>query len=261
MGSDLHGGGPPPRALIRRNLFAWASFAGLAAAIVFVGFPQIDIVVSRLFVLDNGQFVFNYPSTGRDLRYVFKIFFFIACAIALVALVCSLYFTRDVLKLSSLSWLFLILCLVLGPGLMANTILKNNWGRARPMHIEEFGGSKEFTPVLEYSDQCETNCSFISGEAASMFMLFFALAFLFPRRTRILFACGIISGTTVGLVRVGQGGHFISDVIFAGIFMALLVMILSYVVLDIGQRRISIWQARRKRQYRPVEPQYPTFFR
>jgi lipid A 4'-phosphatase len=32
---------------------------------------------------------------------------------------------------------------------------------------------------------------------------------------------GTITGLLAGLVRVMQGGHFLSDVVFAGVFMAL----------------------------------------
>ena len=33
-------------------------------------------------------------------------------------------------------------------------------------------------------------------------------------------------GAVTGLIRMGQGGHFLSDVVFAGLFMALVVLLL-----------------------------------
>ena len=39
---------------------------------------------------------------------------------------------------------FLILSYALGPGLLVNVALKDNWGRPRPGHITQFGGDKHF---------------------------------------------------------------------------------------------------------------------
>ncbi len=217
------------------TLFAWTSFAGLVAAFVFVGFPQIDIAVSRLFNPD-GAFVFNYPGIMKSLRMFFFVIVWAAAGTAVVGLIFTALFRRKFLTLSFPKWLFLALCLLIGPGLTANTIFKDNWGRARPFHIEEFGGKQKFTPVLMYSDQCEKNCSFFGGEAASSYMVFFALALLFRRWRRTLFLTGIAAGMTAGFIRIGQGGHFLSDVIFAGIFMALIAEFLYWLIFDVGRR-------------------------
>ena len=37
---------------------------------------------------------------------------------------------------------FLVLSLLLGPGLLVNVILKDNWGRPRPGSVVEFGGTQ-----------------------------------------------------------------------------------------------------------------------
>ena len=42
------------------------------------------------------------------------------------------------LSLGLPQWLFLAVCLGVGPGLVANLLLKDQWGRARPKHIAEF---------------------------------------------------------------------------------------------------------------------------
>jgi lipid A 4'-phosphatase len=61
----------------------------------------------------------------------------------------------------------------------------------------------------------------VSGEASSVYTVFFAGAFLLRRHSRKMIAGGIVLGSLAGLVRIAQGGHFLSDVIFAGILMAL----------------------------------------
>jgi len=108
---------------------------------------------------------------------------------------------------------FLLLSLLLGPGLLANTLLKNNsTGRARPAQVEQFGGERHFTPAFVYSGQCQTNCSFVSGHAAMGFY-FCGLGWLF--RSRRAFLAGCLIGTLVGTARIAQGSHFVSDVLFA----------------------------------------------
>jgi membrane-associated phospholipid phosphatase len=106
----------------------------------------------------------------------------------------------------------------LGPGLVVNTVLKDHWGRARPLQIEQFGGSRAFTPAPLPAAQCARNCSFPSGHAALGFSLL-AFALLLPpgaaRRLATAAALGV--GVLVGLARIAQGAHFLSDVVYAGL--------------------------------------------
>ena len=233
----------------RWRLFAIASFTGLVTAFVFVGFPQIDFAVTNLFYGGNRAFIFNFPGVGKDMRVFFKLVFYAATALVMAGLVASAFSKRTFLTMGFQKWLFLTVCLALGPGLTANVILKDNWGRARPFHVQEYGGEQRFTPALARSDQCEDNCSFVSGEASSIYMVFFALALLAHRRRARLVAIGILGGTMAGFVRIAQGGHFLSDVIFAGVFMALIAEALYWVIFDLGARvlrddgPVHIWLA------------------
>lgn len=112
---------------------------------------------------------------------------------------------------------YLLGSLAVGPGLVVNSLLKDNWGRARPSQIEAFGGDAAFTPAFWIAEACDRNCSFVSGHGALGFWVS-AFAFLAPPpwRGRAL-AAALVFGAGVGLVRMAQGGHFLSDVIFAGI--------------------------------------------
>jgi lipid A 4'-phosphatase len=91
------------------------------------------------------------------------------------------------------------------------------------VQIVEFGGDKSYTPPFTPSDQCARNCSFFSGEASAIFALFFAAALVVPQWSTGMIFVGILAGLADGTVRISQGGHFMSDVLFAGIFMALCV--------------------------------------
>jgi lipid A 4'-phosphatase len=223
----------------RWRIFAWASFVGLTAAFIFVGFPQIDFAVTNLFYGGNRAFIFNFPGVGKDLRVFFKFVFYAASALVIAGLLYSALTKRTFLTMGFQKWFYLVACLALGPGLTANVILKDNWGRARPFHVQEYGGEQRFTPALARSDQCEDNCSFVSGEASSIYMVFFALALLARRRRARLIGLGVLAGTLAGLVRIAQGGHFLSDVIFAGVLMALIAELLHWLVFEFASTTLS----------------------
>lgn len=108
---------------------------------------------------------------------------------------------------------FIMLTQLLGPGLMVNTVLKDNWGRARPVHLVEFGGQAQFSPAWVPSEQCPKNCSFVCGDASVGFGLL-ALAFV-ARRPRPWLVLAVALGGALGLMRMAQGGHFLSDVVFS----------------------------------------------
>ena len=110
------------------------------------------------------------------LRNAFVAFYFGSIALAIVGIVLTRKSVRPWLHWRLPHWAFLAICLVVGPGLVANTVLKDNWGRARPKHVAEFNGASTFTPPLLPARECHRNCSFVSGEAASIFLPFYAAA-------------------------------------------------------------------------------------
>lgn len=115
-------------------------------------------------------------------------------------------------------WLYPILVLILGPGLLVNSILKDNWGRPRPRDITEFGGKYAYESPLEY-DNSSPGKSFPCGHA-TMGFFFYALAFVAGRKSRLRFfvltVFATLFGSAIGFARMAQGGHFLSDVIWAG---------------------------------------------
>ena len=119
--------------------------------------------------------------------------------------------------------LFLIGTLAVGPGLIANTLLKDHWGRVRPIDVTEFSGTSRFTPWWDPRGDCPNNCSFIAGEPAGAFWTM-APAALAPPQWRLLAYSGALAfGSAVGVLRMAGGGHFFTDVVFAGVFMYLVI--------------------------------------
>lgn len=219
--------------------FAATCFIGLIAAVVFVGFPQIDIWFSGLFYLGDNRFLVHAGTYGSLLRRGFQLCFVLGCMIAVIGAAWSISSRRRLLGLGFPQWLFVAATLIIGPGLLVNTSLKDHWGRARPLMIEQFGGDLHFTQALERSDECPTNCSFVAGEAASIYAIFFAFALLFPGGERRLLVIGGIAGSLAGLVRIAGGGHYLSDVVFAGVFMALIAEALHWLIFNLCNRTLA----------------------
>lgn len=118
---------------------------------------------------------------------------------------------------------YLVLALLIGPGLVVNSILKDNWGRPRPREIVQFGGNYSYEAPLTY-DSSSPGKSFPCGHA-TMGFYFFALGFIlrkkFPRLALLITILAAFWGGIIGWVRVGQGGHFSSDVLWAGVIVYL----------------------------------------
>jgi lipid A 4'-phosphatase len=214
-----------------------AALIGIAAAIVFVGWPDIDLAAARIFYVEPRHFLFNHSAVASTLRWGFRALTWGAAIAAVTGIILALARRRHLFGLGLPEWIFLALVLITGPGLIANTVLKDNWARPRPIHVVEFGGPDRFTPVLERSGACERNCSFISGEASATFALGFAIAMLARRRRAELMAAAVALGGVAGLIRMGEGGHFLSDVVFAGVFMALDVALMYWLVFNVLTHR------------------------
>ena len=125
--------------------------------------------------------------------------------------------------ISTRAALFLILTLALGPGLLVNAILKENWGRPRPGMVTQFGGDYAFMPWWDPRGTCDSNCSFVSGETSSAVWMT-APAMLVPAPWRyVAFGAAALYGAAFAAIRMLAGGHFLSDVIFAAIFTGLVI--------------------------------------
>jgi lipid A 4'-phosphatase len=119
--------------------------------------------------------------------------------------------------------LFLMGTLAVGPGLLTNTLLKDHWGRARPIDVTEFGGASRFTPWWDPRGDCPNNCSFIAGEPAGAFWTMAPAALAPPQWRLLAYGAALGFGSAVGVLRIAGGGHFFTDVVFAGVFMYLVI--------------------------------------
>jgi lipid A 4'-phosphatase len=204
---------------------------GLIAGVAFLAMPEIDLAAARLFYAPETGFIGTRLVWVEAMRQAFVGLYFGTIALCLAGLALTWRGRTQWLRLGMASWLFLAACLAAGPGLVANLVLKDQWGRARPNRVIELGGTKRFTPPLVVADQCRRNCSFVSGEASSTYVTFYAAAALFPQWSVALVIAGTVGGLATGLIRMAQGAHFLSDIVFAGVFMALTVLVLRELML------------------------------
>jgi lipid A 4'-phosphatase len=119
-----------------------------------------------------------------------------------------------------------VLTLAIGPGLVTNLLFKDHWGRARPIDVTEFGGSYPFTPWWDPRGPCPNNCSFIAGEPSGAFWTLAPAALAPPQWRPLAYAAALGFGVTLGIVRIAAGGHFFTDVAFAGVIMYLVVWLM-----------------------------------
>ena len=204
---------------------------GLVLAALFLAYPTIDLYVNGLFYLGKNDFTIRNTwvawAVAKILRPAFTLF-----AVGLALLVLVRWLTGWPQRLRRLRGLvFVALCLAVGPGLVANALFKDNWGRARPKQVVEFAGDKKFTPPLVITDQCARNCSFVSGDASFAFGML-SLALLAGRRRAFWVSTSLAFGLGVGLLRMMNGSHFFSDVLFAGVFVTLTCLILYRWILE-----------------------------
>jgi len=195
----------------------WLLALGAIASLVFLFVPQIDLAVSGYFAQGTAGFPLRQAAWISLLNdNVLKVSRWASGALLVLWLLS--------LGVPASTWLgarrrpvaFLLFALVLGPGLIVNALLKDVSGRARPVQIEQFGGPRQFTPAFVIADQCERNCSFVSGHVAAATMpaagYFLAAT---RRRRRLWLAAGLTLGVAAGIARIVVGAHFLSDVVMA----------------------------------------------
>lgn len=186
----------------------------LICAVLLISFPQIDLFITGLFYdSQTEQFIYKNNAIIQLIYWVFAVIH-IPLLLGLIAAGLLIKFKKFNLKhYKKWSITFLLLALIIGPGLLVNTVLKDNSvGRARPVQVENFGGDKQFTPAFVYSGACQRNCSFVSGHAAMGFY-FMILGWLFASSKTFWMGCMV--GVVLSFTRIIQGGHFFSDTLFA----------------------------------------------
>jgi membrane-associated PAP2 superfamily phosphatase len=133
--------------------------------------------------------------------------------------------------------IFLLLCVIIGPGLIINAVLKDHWGRPRPRQLVEYGGQLHY--VLPLFPAGAHGKSFPCGHCSVGYL--YAVGWWLCRRRHPLLAvlsltAGLVLGTLLGIGRMAAGAHFISDAFWAALIAYGTAHILYYYILRIPAR-------------------------
>lgn len=199
----------------------------LAGATILFRVSNLDLAVEKLFFSASGGWLYGGRLPWRWLYDYGPIPAQIAAYGAFGVFLLSFFCGR--VRSCRIAAIFLVLVMLIGPGLLVNTIFKQNWGRPRPLDLVQFSGEKEFVPVW-VKGEASGGQSFPSGHA-SMGFYWLAPFFVFRRNyrkwARFFLMFGIGFGLLMGLTRMVQGSHFPSDVLWSFGFVYLAGWVLS----------------------------------
>jgi lipid A 4'-phosphatase len=216
-----------------RNIIPATVVASGACAFLLAFWPDLDLACAGLFYAGDGHFIGRTAigeltrKIGYSLPIAVLALFILAWSLKRFGVRCKAPTGQSIAMLS--------LTMLIGPGLLANLILKDHSHRPRPVQIQEFGGSMEFRPWYRFDGSCQTNCSFVSGEAAEAFWMLAPASLLAPPLLPYGVAAAATFATAVSVLRMAYGGHFLSDVVLAGLLMILLI--------EVGRRLVLVKRA------------------
>lgn len=205
-------------------------FLVIGLVLIFSYMPQIDLYISALFYHEGQGF---YLKTNPIILFIYHFTRIFAAGFGLIVMFLAIkkYLLVRSFKLKHYKvFIYLTLFVILGPGIIVHSVLKDQVGRPRPHQVEQFGGHNVFQPPFAISNICRKNCSFVSGHASAGFMLY-GPGFLYKGRRRAYwFVGGTVLGAIFGLGRIIQGAHFLSDIVFAGVVVFITAYILAQVI-------------------------------
>jgi lipid A 4'-phosphatase len=179
-------------------------------------FTSLDLRLEHYFYSAEKGWMLQYQPFW-DFIYRFGIFPGYLLAFAGLIMISVSYWNSKYIQFRKAS-LVLVFTIVVGPGILVNLVLKDHTGRPRPREITEFGGTETYLCVCEKGRTNEGK-SFPCGHCSMGFYM--AIPYLFFRkRKKILaltfLATGLAYGILIGIARMMAGGHFASDVVWAG---------------------------------------------
>jgi membrane-associated PAP2 superfamily phosphatase len=221
----------------KKYLIVSVEFLLLVILTLIISHFNLDIKVQHYFYQpdsSSGWYLKNHPFWQFGYHYGTLPAILLTFA-ALIGLILS--WVKPKIKNYRRYFLLIILTLVIGPGLFVNAIFKDHWGRPRPRQVQEFGGKLDFREVWEPGTPGKGK-SFPCGHC-SMGFFFITLYYCFKRKHKVLAYSAIVFsialGMFIGFARITQGGHFLSDVLWAWGLTYLTAIGLYYFILKIPE--------------------------
>jgi membrane-associated PAP2 superfamily phosphatase len=142
--------------------------------------------------------------------------------------------------------LLIFLTAVIGGGLLVNAVFKPYWGRPRPRQVTLYGGQYDYREFYRPGIPGQGQ-SFPCGHCTMGFVFVSALALRrrAPAAALAGTGFGLAYGGLLGLCRIVQGAHFVTDVLWSFGILSLVAAVLHGFLLptaerlevDIGRRR------------------------
>lgn len=208
--------------------------------IYLAAYPQIDLWYSSTFFA-NGEFIGNKSKMTATIDLLV---YFICITIFLLAGLSVIRLVKKEGKINNGAGRLLFFMSVLILGSVCIQTLKFTVERPRPYSIIEFGGPNTFVPALKTHSTDDVfvgneNRSFASGHTASAFALIsLAIVGKTKKKRLLLGSAGVIFSFFVGILRISEGNHFLSD-IAGGIGLVVFIMLWLDFVFPSLLRRVN----------------------
>jgi lipid A 4'-phosphatase len=206
----------------------------ILTAITFALSPYLD---QQLAVLPyNFQTHYFYGEISKWCKFIYYSVNVLTFILSIVPLLLFILVKKNKLALDPTlvkrMMLVTYLSLIIGPGLIVNTALKDGWGRPRPYQV--IRDHKPFAyPWQPHLNHPKDN-SFPSGHVSIGAML--GIPFIAMRRKKLGVGLCVAGTIIVGLVRYLQGGHYFSDIAMA----AILVWMVTALITPLVDRYLNI---------------------
>ncbi len=192
--------------------------------LIFGIWPELDLkLAAPLYDPGRGGFFRAYEVWYLRARDTATWLITLAALPAVVALVVKFVRPRWPLLVPGRAIILILLTLGLGPGVVANLVFKEHWGRPRPIDVTEFGGDEHFRAWWDPRGDCPKNCSFVGGEASGAFWTLAPAAVVPVPWRAAAYGLALAFGAGVSALRMAAGAHFFTDVVFAGVFVFLVI--------------------------------------
>jgi len=189
---------------------------------LFAIYPQFDLDLAARFYNPATRTFLAWNSDWVEYaRDAASVLITLLVAPAFFAMLGKLIVPRRPMLIAGRAALFLIVTLALGPGILANGVLKEHSARMRPEDVTQLGGKEQFTPWWDPRGRCPENCSFIAGEPSGAFWTLAPAALAPPQWRPLAYGVALAFGAAMGVLRMAGGAHFFTDVVFAGVLMFL----------------------------------------
>jgi lipid A 4'-phosphatase len=207
---------------------------GVLATILFAATP-LDIAAERIFYRPGE--VDHWPlATRPPFSVLYKMAPLITASLVLAGLAglaVGVAYRREAWRRDAV---FVLLSVVLGPGILINAVFKDHWNRPRPRDVVELGGAMRYVPAPLIG---ESGKSFPCGHCSVGYL--YAVGWWIWRRRKPAWAAaslatGLALGTALGIGRMAAGGHFLSDAVWSAIIALSVAHALYHYVLRIPAR-------------------------